>query len=145
MILFDCSVVPVPGLPDDAVPVPAPMDDDMDSDDDLDARIYGKKADRIGNKTAEEEVATYLKEDPADPKQSTLAWWHLKRSTYPRLNRLAMDYLAIQGSSTASEREFSKSGRVLGKDRAMMSAKTLEALMLTKAWNQYSKLYVTPA
>jgi hypothetical protein len=66
LILFDCSVVPVPGLPDDAVPVPAPMDDDMDSDDDLDARIYGKKADRIGNKTAEEEVATYLKEDPPE-------------------------------------------------------------------------------
>jgi hypothetical protein len=61
-------------------------------------------------KTAEvvDELRTYLKEYPrcshaVDP----LQWWKEHHATFPRLSKLVRDFLAIPGSSVASERAFS--------------------------------------
>lgn len=43
-----------------------------------------------------EELNSYLNadiEDVSDP----IAWWHGHRKTYPRLSRMALDYLTIPG------------------------------------------------
>jgi hypothetical protein len=46
-----------------------------------------------------DELALYLTtplEDAKDPIQ----WWHAKQKTYPRLSRMALDYLSIPGMLT---------------------------------------------
>jgi hypothetical protein len=52
---------------------------------------------------------------------------------------MAMDYLAVQGTSTAAERDFSSAGRIHTKERASMSAKTLEGVFLAKSWHSFQK------
>jgi hypothetical protein len=52
---------------------------------------------------------------------------------YPTLSRIARDYLAIQGSSVASERAFS-SGRLTGTYlRNRLKTNTFEALQIVKS------------
>ena len=38
----------------------------------------------------------YLESDPVDVVDA-LAWWHENRYAYPRLHRMAIDYLSIPG------------------------------------------------
>ena len=48
-----------------------------------------------------DELRRYLQSDLEDIKDA-VAWWHEHRSTYPRLSRMALDYLAIPGKSNES-------------------------------------------
>lgn len=52
---------------------------------------------------------------------------------YPTLARIARDYLAIQGSSVASERAFSSGGRTDDKSRNQLSTEVFEALQILKS------------
>lgn len=51
---------------------------------------------------------------------------------YPVLSQIARDYLAIQGSSTASERAFSQGGLTVTVMCNRLSPKTVEALQVLK-------------
>ena len=46
-----------------------------------------------------DELALYLSTELVDT-QSPLKWWHEKQLTYPRLSRMALDYLSIPGTSS---------------------------------------------
>ena len=52
---------------------------------------------------------------------------------YPTLARIAKDYLAIQGSSTASERAFSSGGITATPRRNSLHPETFGALQILKA------------
>lgn len=52
---------------------------------------------------------------------------------YPTLSRMARDYLAIQGSSTPSERAFSGGGITGTSNRNSLSVSSFEALQLLKS------------
>jgi hypothetical protein len=43
-----------------------------------------------------DELDRYLSTDPEDI-ENVLAWWHERRSSYPQLSRMALDYLTIPG------------------------------------------------
>jgi hypothetical protein len=43
------------------------------------------------------ELDSYLLAD-AEHTSDVLGWWHERRTTYPRLSRMAMDYLTIPGT-----------------------------------------------
>ncbi|KIL54482.1 hypothetical protein M378DRAFT_43966, partial [Amanita muscaria Koide BX008] len=51
---------------------------------------------------------------------------------YPILSRIARDYLAIQGSSVASERAFSSGGLTTTLLRNKLSPEHVEALQMVK-------------
>lgn len=53
---------------------------------------------------------------------------------WPRLSRMARDYLATQGSSTASERLFSASGRMVTASRNRLTARIVTATQSLQAW-----------
>ncbi|KIK33092.1 hypothetical protein CY34DRAFT_100222, partial [Suillus luteus UH-Slu-Lm8-n1] len=55
------------------------------------------------------------------------------QSQYPTLSRMARDYLAIQGSSTASERAFSSGGLTGTKRRNRLNKDVFENLQLLKS------------
>lgn len=61
-----------------------------------------------------------------------IRWWKDHSIMYPTLARMARDFLAIPGSSTASERQFS-SARHIGTDfRNRLSPTMFEAVQLLK-------------
>ena len=43
-----------------------------------------------------DELEKYLKGDPEDV-QNALVWWFEHKNVYPRLSRMALDYLSIPG------------------------------------------------
>ena len=57
----------------------------------------------------------------------------MHRSQYPTLARIAKDYLAIQGSSTPSERTFSSGGITATPRRSSLHLDTFSALQIVKA------------
>jgi hypothetical protein len=52
---------------------------------------------------------------------------------YPTLKRIARDYLAIQGSATASERAFSSGGITGASRRGRLTTEIFEALQILKS------------
>jgi len=59
--------------------------------DDLPALAAPKSSDLRG------ELERYLRTDP-EYVPDVLAWWHEQRKVYPRLSRMAKDYLSIPGT-----------------------------------------------
>lgn len=53
-----------------------------------------------GTRYADDELARYLAEPVDATVNDALAWWHSKQLVYPRLSRMARDYLSIPGAST---------------------------------------------
>lgn len=47
-------------------------------------------------RSSDDELQHYLSTDAEDVKDG-LMWWHERRATFPRLSRMARDYLAIPG------------------------------------------------
>jgi len=80
------------------------------------------------------ELERYLSADP-EYAPDVLAWWHERRSTYPRLSRMAMDYLSIPATSVDVERVFSKGRILLSHVRSRLSVQSTRALMCIGAWS----------
>ena len=59
---------------------------------------------------AEEELKHYLSMPKVDFEKNPLNWWGKHQDSFPSLKILAKIYLAVQGSSVASERVFSAGG-----------------------------------
>ena len=57
----------------------------------------------------------------------------MHRSQYPTLAHITKDYLAIQGSSTPSERAFSSGGITATPRRSSLHPDTFSALQIVKA------------
>lgn len=47
-----------------------------------------------------DELKRYLASDPV-PVEDPIQWWQDRRKAYPRLSRMAIDYLTIPGESTS--------------------------------------------
>ena len=57
-------------------------------------------------------IRSYLKDYPrAAENVDPLQWWRNHEAAFPELAKMARDYLAIPGTSTASERSFSGGDR----------------------------------
>jgi hypothetical protein len=81
--------------------------------------------------SATQELLRYLerKDDiPGVKADDPLAWWRVHKIVYPRMARLAREYLSITGSSSSPERIFSCSGEVCTQDRQALAPKTIERL-----------------
>ena len=63
--------------------------------------------------------------DKVDP----LGWWKSHKVTHPLLAKLAQTYLAVNGSSTESERIFSLTGFLTSGRRNRLSGRMLEAIL----------------
>lgn len=83
-----------------------------------------------------QELQAYLK-SPLEPfdtlsDAAVIKWWRDHKVVYPTLARMARDFLAIPGSSSASERQFS-SARQIGTDtRNRLSPDMFQAVQTLK-------------
>lgn len=84
--------------------------------------------------TASIELKTYLA-TPVDPSvRDALKWWYNHHFEYPRLSRMARDYLSIPPTSVDVEHVFSRGCILLSYLRNRMSAETTRSLMCLNLW-----------
>ncbi|CAF3591535.1 unnamed protein product [Rotaria sp. Silwood1] len=80
-----------------------------------------------------DEVDDYIKAKISYPKgESLLQWWQKHSIIYKKLSLLACSLLAVPASSTASERIFSKTGRILEARRQQLSPESLDSLIFLR-------------
>ena len=63
-----------------------------------------------------------------------IAYWHEKRLRYPRLSRMALDFLTIQSMSAECERLFSGAGRMVTPCRNRLDARTISMAQVLRSW-----------
>ena len=68
--------------------------------------------------------------DVRDP----LAYWHERRRRYPRLSRMALDFLTIQATSAECERLFSAAGRMVTPLRSRLDADMIGMCQVLRSW-----------
>ena len=61
------------------------------------------KQSRKRAKSTFDELQMYLSSDTEDISVNAIQWWQEKKKTYPRLHRMALDYLSIPGTSLIIE------------------------------------------
>jgi hAT family C-terminal dimerisation region/Domain of unknown function (DUF4413) len=96
--------------------------------------------------SVEEECATYLAE--ARNKMEPLDWWRINTGRFPRLSKMARDFLAIPGgcsfihlyyltyllgSSVSVERSFNCGRDIISIRRHSLSSETLRSLMVSRS------------
>ena len=84
-----------------------------------------KKKNRTTSSTSrgdqmEKETESYLSAQDLDAEDSPLLWWKAEALRYPILAKLAKTYLAICATSSASERVFSASGKIVTPLRSLL-------------------------
>ena len=77
----------------------------------------------------EEEVEHFLRmvDEPANT--NPLLWWRKNQSQFPKLAKLARQYLAVPATSTPSERVFSKAGTVVNVKRASLTPRHVQEIV----------------
>ena len=71
----------------------------------------------------------YLKEPRLDAEEDPLKWWKGHEEIYPILSKVAKKYLSVPATSTASERLFSKSGKIVTPTRPSLKPEKVEMLV----------------
>ena len=80
------------------------------------------------------EVEIYFSLPPIEEQIQPLQWWKLNEMQYPKMARMAQDYMAIPATSIPSERCFSTSKNLITPNRNRLSEKTARACMCLKSW-----------
>jgi hypothetical protein len=85
------------------------------------------------------ELKNYLSQEEAEhfPEFDVLQWWRGHNASYPRLSRMARDYLAVPSTSAPAERAFSKGSDLVSAKRASLSAESIRACMCLQSWMQH--------
>ncbi|EIW52834.1 HAT dimerization, partial [Trametes versicolor FP-101664 SS1] len=83
-----------------------------------------------------DELKRYLAAE-VEPIKDAIAWWQGKRKTYPRLSRMAIDYLNIPATSVEVERIFSRGRLLLSHVRNRMTAESTRASICLGVWAQH--------
>ncbi|CAG7824699.1 unnamed protein product [Allacma fusca] len=99
-------------------------------------------------KTADDELNKYLSQKSVKSdmlkKELTgvdgaLGWWKIHQTEYPRLSRMAKDYLGILGSGVAIEQFFCTGGDLVSPRRKGLASKSITVSMCLKNWKKNEK------
>lgn len=74
-----------------------------------------------------DEVDKYM--DSPCERTAPLEYWQRYESVYPKLAQLARRILSVPASSASVERAFSSLRRLIGDDRTLLSAESVETLL----------------
>ncbi|TFY79033.1 hypothetical protein EWM64_g4980 [Hericium alpestre] len=91
----------------------------------------GNEAERIS------ELEEYLR-SPVEKVKDPVQWWFSKRHVYPKLSRMALDYLSIPATSTAVERVFSQGRQLLHFTRNRLSPYSIRAYLCLGSWSRHN-------
>lgn len=119
-----------------------------------------RRAQQLQSTPRTDELTRYLS-TPSEPVDNPIAWWYNHRHIYPRLSRMALDYLSIPGksarlmrsycfsiaivtymsviilaTSVAVERFFSQGRILLSHVRNRLSAELTRAVLCVGQWSK---------
>ncbi|KAH7119176.1 ribonuclease H-like domain-containing protein [Dactylonectria macrodidyma] len=109
---------------------------DIDSRDDDGWTPFSEAADYYDppeDLAKKDEIKAYF-ELPQRPVADPLAWWIARKDEYPRLAKMALDYLTIPSTACECERCFSRTKLTIGTQRHSLRAETIEMLACLKIW-----------
>ncbi|KAF5324406.1 hypothetical protein D9619_011183 [Psilocybe cf. subviscida] len=89
----------------------------------------------VASEETQDKLAQYLAA-PVEKVSDGLKWWTARKQMYPRLSRMALDYLSIPPTSVDVERVFSQGRIELSHLRNCLSAQTVRATMCVGAWSK---------
>ncbi|GET55653.1 ribonuclease H-like domain-containing protein [Rhizophagus irregularis DAOM 181602=DAOM 197198] len=81
-----------------------------------------------------DEFQVHLLSPVCDESVDPLQWWKVNQTQFPRLSKMAMDYLAIPSTSVPSEECFSISKNLITDKRNKLAGKTIKSCMCLKSW-----------
>jgi hypothetical protein len=74
------------------------------------------------------------REDGDSDVRDPIAYWHERRRRYPRLSRMALDFLTIQPMSAECERLFAAAGRMVTALRSRLDADIIGMCQVLRSW-----------
>lgn len=75
---------------------------------------------------------------PQEPRNvEPLGWWKSNSARFPKLSKLACDFLPFPATSVPSESAFSKAGDLVNKKRNKFGKTSIEYSMLLESWNNF--------
>lgn len=80
------------------------------------------------------EFQKYLNFPLSAPKVDVLQYWQSQKEDFPNLSVMARDYLPVQSSSVAVERDFSMGVHLVTPTRCCLAPETVRACMCLKSW-----------
>ena len=83
-----------------------------------------------------DEIAEYLGEKVLTRNSDVLTYWKSKEVQWPRLAKMAKDFLAPTATSASSERVFSSGRDLLGITRYRLLPETMEAAICLRSWQR---------
>ena len=89
----------------------------------------GSSAQVLPGEAINVELSLYLQEVRLDAESDPLEWWKLHEITFPMLSKVAKKFLAVPATSAASERLFSRSGKIVTPTRASLKPDKVEMLV----------------
>ncbi|KAJ0134726.1 Fumarylacetoacetase [Fusarium oxysporum f. sp. albedinis] len=100
------------------------------------ARI--RPCEEMDSDNAEDEYARWQKDVlPTDNViRDPLEYWHAQRFKYPRLSRMAVDFMTVQPMSAECERLLSAAGRMVTPLRNQLEASTIAIYPVLRSWLQ---------
>lgn len=105
------------------------MEKDITEENTITSRIFKRR-----NIDKQDELQLYLSLPPVDADIDPLKWWRTNELQFPKLARIACDYLAIPATSVPSEQCFSISKNLITDNRNRLLGKTIRACMCLKSW-----------
>ncbi|KAK8036735.1 hypothetical protein PG994_015232 [Apiospora phragmitis] len=77
----------------------------------------------------------FIDREPGDfDVNDPIQYWHKHRHQYPKLSRMALDFLTIQSMSAEYERLFSSAGRLLDDSRSSLGITIVAFSMTLRSW-----------
>ncbi|RKK07365.1 hypothetical protein BFJ66_g18493 [Fusarium oxysporum f. sp. cepae] len=73
-------------------------------------------------------------EDGDNDVRDPISYWHERRRRYPRLSRMALDFLTIQPMSAECERLFAAAGRMVTPLRSRLDADIIGMCQVLRSW-----------
>jgi hypothetical protein len=73
---------------------------------------------------------------PTEATRDPLLWWVEKQKTYPRLSRMARDYISVPATSVDVKRVFSKGRLLLSHVHNRLSVQSTQALLYLSNWSK---------
>jgi hypothetical protein len=73
-------------------------------------------------------------EDGDNDVRDPISYWHERRRRYPRLSRMALDFLTIQPMSAECERLFAAAGRMVTPLRSRLDADIIGICQVLRSW-----------
>ncbi|EFZ04526.1 Ribonuclease H-like protein [Metarhizium robertsii ARSEF 23] len=79
---------------------------------------------------------TWKRADPQLYRENPYLWWKAREKEYPRLSRMASDFLSIPAMSAQTEREFSSCGRMVGVLRTRLDRWGIAMSQCIRSWKK---------